>query len=181
LIRCVIRPNWQDISRRSGAALRGWRQVELVKPSGKQLAAEIDKHHPSLVVDHAFSVSSESYIDLASKHPSIGFASVDHSSLNHTFSHPPHFQDEQKILAASLELPNLWYASPDVHAPWITLGYRQYKHWYNPVYLPPYESPPILDRPCVCIASRTDWMKALPAQIAAAALIQQQTDCRNTR
>jgi hypothetical protein len=178
LIRCVVKPNWQDLERRSRAALPDWDTVELVKPDGKILSNAIRQHGARLVISNAFAVRVPALMDLARKYPTVVFMGVDHSSLNHTLNYHQHFLDERQILEGTRELANLWYASPDRHAPWTKLGYQRYRWWPNPIYLPPYVPPPKLDRACVCIASRLDWMKGLPSQIAAAALIQRSTGCR---
>lgn len=180
-IRCVIRPQWQDMERRSHAAMSLVgvpRWIEMVRPPMVALDRAIADNNPSIVFSHAFAVKSTDTIHLAAKYPHVAFCVVDHSSLNHTLTWPEHFEDERRILEASESHQNLWYASPDAWCQWTQFGYTQYRHWPNPVYVPPYTPPPVLDRPCVCIASRVDWMKALPSQISAAALLQKERNVR---
>lgn len=178
------RVNWQDVLRRSkfalhqhGIAVDG---IELPKPNDKTMRKELSRRKPDIVFNHAFMLASKTTIELAREYPAIQFVSVNHSNQNHTYTWPQYLGEMRLILEATKTLPNLWLASPDAYMPWLDLGYERYTHWPNPVYLPP--APPIpappSDPPTLAIVGRTDWMKALPTQIAAAALVQRKRPLR---
>lgn len=180
IIQMTVRENWQDVERRTSAALQSTydvHSISLVRPNRAKLWDSLRKHKPHIVISHALAMNGKDFVETAKSHPNVAFVGMNHSTLNHTLTWPEHFWDERIILEASNEVSNLWYASPDAWCPWADLGYERFREWPNPVYLPPYSVPPRIE-PCLAIASRTDRMKAIPAQIAAAALIQRQRGCR---
>jgi glycosyltransferase involved in cell wall biosynthesis len=184
ILHVTHRPNWQDQKRRSEFALsqHGLRvnTVELVKPSEGKLRQAIEQHRPQIVFNHGFAGKSATTIQLARELPDIAFVTIDHSNQNHTFTWPQYFSEWKQVLEASRIVPNVWAASPDAYMPFADFGYDRYVHWPNPVYLPP--APPIpallTDPPTLDIVGRTDWMKAFPAQISAAALVQRKRPLR---
>lgn len=178
ILHITFRPGWQDQIRRSGFALaahgRQVTGVEIVRPDRKKLEHAIKTHRPRLVLNHGFCLRYDSFLPVVESHPDTKFVTIDHSNQNHTFTWPTYFTDEKNTLEATTRMRNLWYSSPDAFGPWNELGYDRYVHWPNPVCLHP--SPPV---PSVChappvlaIVGRCDWMKALPVQVAAAALVQ---------
>jgi hypothetical protein len=180
IVQMLVRDNWQDVERRTGAALQSSYDVHsasLVRPNRAKLWDAIRKHNPHIVISHALAMNGKDFVETAKAHPNVAFVGMNHSTLNHTLTWPEHFWDERIIIEASNRLGNLWYASPGAWCPWTDLGYKRFREWPNPVYLPPYSDPPRIE-PCLAIASRTDRMKAIPAQIAAAALIQRRRACR---
>ena len=150
--------------------------LEVVRPTDVQLRQVISRERPRLVIAHA-DLRRGSFVDVAAEHPEVAFCRVIHSTQNHTFFWPEHFAVQRAAIEASNSLPHCWFATPDFWTPWQALGYPRCFHWSNPVYLPD-ERPGDTARgaggrsPVILIASRLDWVKALPAQIAAAALVQ---------
>lgn len=181
IIHVTHRRRWQDQLRRSAYAqhtnnIHGLTAYEIAKPTPEALAAELRDQSPRLVIVHGFCFPANALIRCAELHPHITFVSVDHSSLNHTFTWPQYFADYRAALAASEQLPNLYAASVDRYASWQDLGYPRFFRWHNPVYVPANRTPAPIEPPTVIITGRVDWMKGLPAQITAAALLQRRRD-----
>lgn len=173
---------WQDQVRRSEYALRshGMRLTvaEIVRPTPAQLTERIYSTRLRLVVVHGFCFPMSDLIRLAQDNPSIAFVSVDHSSLNHTFTWPQYFGEYRKALEASHRLLNFWASAVDRWAAWDSLDYDRYFQWMNPIYLPPGREALTVDPPALMIVGRVDWMKGLPAQLTAAALVQRRRNVR---
>lgn len=181
IIHGTVRPDWQDHLRRAGAALAPYGDFELqeiCKPNMRKLGEAIHKVRPAAIISHSFSTQACDLTGLAKANRHIAFCQVNHSSFNHTLTAANDFEREAQAVRLSDGVPNLWHASPDAHFPWSWFGHRRYRHWPNPIYLPPYTPPPEPPIPCVVVSSRPDVIKALPAQIAAAAIIQRETGCR---
>ena len=174
--------DWQNVILRAGSALGeagiDANLVELVKPNVDAVRQAIRQHRPRMIVSHAFVVRAVDLIALADQHPRIAFASVCHANQNHVLTWPQFLRDERLLLEATKSRPNFFFGTPDPYTPWPDLGYQRFFHWPNPVYLPPWEEPQKLDPPVVGIICRADWMKAIPAQIAAARLVQQSHGAR---
>jgi glycosyltransferase involved in cell wall biosynthesis len=184
IIHLGHRENWQDQLKRSSFALAQHgvtvRGIELVKPSERRVREVIAQTNPHIVFNHGFVGVASTMIRLAKDYPNTTVVNVDHSNQNHTFTWPHYFREMRQVLEASETVPNCWMASPDAYMPWKDLGYQRYVHWPNPVYLPPCPSLPVPlhDPPTLVIVGRLDWMKAFPAQIGAAALVQRQRPLR---
>lgn len=180
MLHVTHRVRWQDQIRRSGFALhaRGLdvSAVEIVKPSAEQLMGKIRECSPRIVLCHGFAFDGLPI--LASAFPDTTFVMVDHSSLNHTFTWPKYFSQYRAVLEASNRLPNLLVAAVDRLASWDRLGYPRFFTWTNPIYVPADRIAKRIDPPSVMITGRVDWMKALPTQITAAALLQRRGGVR---
>ena len=178
ILHLAHRQNWQDLVRRSGFALAQHglkvRIVELVNPNEKRLLEAWQQHSPQLVFNHAFVLSVTMFLNVARRYPKTPVAVVNHSQLNHVITWPRYFAEQRLVLDSMRTRSNLWYASPDFYMPWNDLGFERYVHWPNPICLPPCpEIPaPVGHQPRLLIVGRTDWTKAFPAQVAAAALVQ---------
>lgn len=176
ILHVTHRDSWQDQVRRSEYALctREHRLTagEIVKPTSSQLNERIETALPRLVIVHGFCFPMSGLIQLASENRNIQFVSVDHSSLNHTFTWPQYFGQYRQVLEASQRVPNLWASAVDRWASWDQLGYDRFFTWVNPLYLPDNRESAPVDPPTLMITGRVDWMKALPSQLTAAALVQ---------
>jgi hypothetical protein len=182
IIHVTPRADWQHVTTRGRFALRQAGMTatcyEIVKPTAEQLDQEIADRQPRIVFIHAFSVAADAVIRLAGKWPNVRFVVVSHSMENHVLTWPQFFGEMRLILDASKRLGNLQFAGSEDCQHWRELGYDVLR-WHWPCVLADgYSAPPTLDPPSVLIVSRADIVKALPAQILAAAILQR---CRGVR
>jgi len=180
ILHITHRWEWQDQVRRTGFALGGGMEVEeMPKPSLQDLSAKIEETLPPLVIFHAFPMHLDDMLLAVKRFPHTTFVHVDHSSLNHTFTWSHYLSTQANLLERSRSSKNLFISSVDRFSFWKELGYDHYFYWENPLFVPEQRdsSPP--SPPSLMISSRIDWMKALPSQITAAALLQRrrEVDC----
>lgn len=179
----VPAPAWQSVIPRAEAALGehgvAARLCELVAPRPAELQAVIRRHRPRAVVIHAFCLRGVDVVAMAEEFPDVAFMSVLHANQNHVLTWPQYLRDQRVLLTAARDRHNCYFSTPDSYAPWVELGYgERFVHWPNPVQLPEWIEPARLDPPVVALVCREDWMKAIPAQISAAALLQRRRGTR---
>lgn len=182
ILHVTPRADWQHVTTRGRFAIRqaGMTAIcaELVKPTAEQLDREITARQPRIVFVHAFSVAAASVIRLAGKWRNVRFVVVSHSMENHVLTWPQFFGEMRLILDASKRLGNLQFAGSEDCGHWRELGYDVLR-WHWPCVLADgYSAPPAIDPPSVLIVSRADIVKALPAQILAAAILQRRRGVR---
>jgi glycosyltransferase involved in cell wall biosynthesis len=182
ILHVTPKPDWQHVTTRGLFALRqaGLTATceEIVKPTPGQLDQHIAARRPRIVFVHAFSVAASEVIRLTEKWSRVRFVVVSHSMENHVLTWPQYFGEMRLILDASRRLGNLQFAGSEDCGHWLELGYDVLR-WHWPCALADdYSDPPTIDPPTVLIASRADIVKALPAQILAAAILQRRLGVR---
>lgn len=172
-------PNFQDIQLRAQEALGPqWHVEQIAPPNPAAIEQQLRTRHAAAVILHAEPIAAPDIIRLAKRWPATTWLWINHSSQNHNFTSPATVQLHGEILRASRELPNLHVASPDPYVPWQDLGFPDAFHWPNPIWLPPDRAAHFPDPPTIVLAGRSDWVKAWPAQITAARLLQRSHGAR---
>jgi glycosyltransferase involved in cell wall biosynthesis len=164
-------PGWQSIVDRSLAATDRYTHREISRPTAQQLREALRDSQPAAVIVHAYTLPVERVGDLAADNPERQVIAVTHSSLNHMAMIPRLLSQHVAHLDLAADAPNVHYAASDIAA---VVRRRGMYWWPNPVHLPPAVDPPPLATPRILVASRLDPTKALPAQIAAAAILQRE-------
>jgi hypothetical protein len=173
VLSIVWRTGWQDIRRRVQFALGDRYAVhEVVSDQSPAMEAWVRAlPEGSLVINHASTINATRFIAIVAARPDIQFIAVNHCSLNHAARWPQYFETERRLLEASETYENLHYSCPDPNVKWHLLGYRRTMWWPNPVFVPEDREPRRLDRPCIAIVGRDDFMKGFPSQIFAMGLL----------
>jgi hypothetical protein len=127
--------------------------------------------HSTVVAMHGFGMATSEFLEIVADFPAVRFLAVDHSSVNHLGAYAAAMTSKAAVLQATRRFDNLTVCSPDKSQTWP--GCR-FAHWPNPVDLPEFSPPPTIDPPCVAISSRADVVKAIPAQLAALAILQRE-------
>lgn len=180
ILHVTPRPDWQRILSRGRFALGEHgimaTAAELVRPTAEALRERLSHDPPRLVFVHAFNVPAAAVLSLARQHRDTRFVFACHSHETHLFTWAALFAEMRQALDATRMEPNIWYAGPLTH--WRELGYERAIRWEWPCRLPRWQEPPRIDPPTLLITSRVDLVKAIPAQLIAAVLLQRRHGCR---
>lgn len=179
VLHIIPQPNFQWIRARSQHALGPAFNVRTALAHNLNgLAVRLIASSVRMVTNHAFAASATQIIKAAIACPQIQFLNVVHSNTNHMI-HWPKFNDELgQLLHQTRILTNLHVATPDVNSTWNETGYPRAFLWPNPIMLPLDPKPNTPKRPAIAIIGRADWAKAMPAQLAAARIVQNERNVK---
>lgn len=162
ILHVTPRPNWQDIITKANAANAGlFVELEVSKSSTKEVLEQVRQIEPHVVIVHGIPKARK----IADTLPGQVVVMVNHSALNHWPTFPAIMAD----FADRAPADRMIYATADPAATGNGVAW-----WPNPVHLPVWQLPPQLARPSVLICSRPDVIKAIPAQLFAVRILQQQ-------
>lgn len=182
VLHVTIKADWQAMRSRGEAVLRvaemPLRCRELEMPKQSELDEFIHRHRVKICFVHAFAIEAGAIIATACRFPAVQVVHVLHSEENHVMTWPVFFPQIADLLAASERLSNLWFANSESGQAWQRLGYDRVLQFYQPCAIDDYREPPTVDPPTVLITSRPDVIKAIPAQILAAAILQRERRVR---
>jgi len=174
--------NWKNMQARSVCALREngvTASVDTMQsPSIEELDSAITNRRIRVVLMHAFAVDVAWFIELAAAHPDVTFRAFTHSNENHCLAYSQVFNYVRQLLLASKALPNLRYGGSVDTTCWSNLGY-DVDQWFWPCIVnDAYEvqSPP--KNVTLLMTGRPDVIKAYPASLLAAAIVQKRSNCR---